>query len=175
MKKTLFILIALLVCSTSGISQTKKIKIKGDKSVHFVYEKDSSSLAHKENVKLVRAFYSFYKVIKEDNYQAYVDLMSPLTIKEIFDEKRQRKFKKFKAYTVNLFGKIKIRSIRAYPHKTFEENPVYVCVVQLPEGQSIGHRVGFDPLKRSRFEGVKNCVGLHMVSTDLGYKIVIPW
>lgn len=167
--------LVLLVTPFLGWSQIKKIKLKGDKSVHYYYEKDSSSLEHKENCKVVYGLNAFYKSVSQDNYNAYLDALSPTTLKRIPLPKLERKFLKFKGYGVSLIGKIQIRSIRPFPHDTPEKNPVYVCIVKLPPGQEVVKRVGFDPLKKAAFEGVSNHVALHLVSTDLGYKVVILW
>lgn len=160
---------------SSGWSQIKKIKLKGEKSVSYYYVKDSSSLEHKENCKVLYGFNAFYKAISQDNYQAYLDALSPTTLKRIALPKLERKFLKFKGYAVSLIGKIQIRSIHPFPNDTPENNPVYVCTVKLPPGQEIVKRVGFDPLKKATFEGASNHVALHLVSTDLGYKVVVLW
>ena len=174
MKNLVFVL-SLLFVITAACAPTKKIKIKGEKSVKFFYEPDSSAFEHEENIKILTAFHAFFKAVKEDNYQGYLDALSPVTHKRIPAPKLERKFIKFKGYAVNLIGKINVRSIRAFERDTPETNPVYVCTVALPEGQKIEKRVGFDPLKRKKFEGVENHVGLHMALTEKGYKAVILW
>lgn len=173
--KNIFFVLILLFTITAASAPVKKIKIKGEKSVKFYYEPDSSAFEHDENVKILTAFYSFFKAIKEDNYKAYLNALSPVTHERIHPTKLERKFIKFKGYAVDLIGKISVRSIRVFERNTPEKNPVYVCTVKLPEGQKIEKRAGFDPLKRKKFEGVANHVGLHIALTEKGYKAVILW
>jgi len=171
------LLILLLALFASGItfSQLKKVKIKGDKSVRYYYHPDSTCLDKKETILLVRDFHQFFKVVASDNYEGYLQTLSPVTLKEIRPDKLERKFKKFKGYAVKLLGKISVRSIKRASVKCDEVNPFYKCVMKLPEGQSINRRVGFDPLKRDTFDLVEQHIALYLTATKSGYKVVIPW
>lgn len=132
-------------------------------------------MEHKETKKMVRSVFNFYQAVKDSNYQGYLDCLSPTTLVEIRPEKLERKYKKFQRYAVNFKGKLAIRSVLKYNKDCFEETPVYVCIIKLPEGDKILKRVGFDPLKKATFNRVENHIGLHLVLTESDYKVVIPW
>ncbi len=172
---TKFFFLGLILFSTTLFSQTKKVKIKGDKSVSFFYEKDSCALTAKENKKIIHSVYQFYNAFQTKDYQNYLDCLSPNTLTEIRSEKLERKYKKFQRYNIRFKGKLNVRSIHLYQKECFENAPVYICIIQLPKGDTIQKRVGFDPLIREVLPEVENHVGLHLVLTPAGYKVVIPW
>lgn len=176
MKAITFSLFISILFTCTGFAQTKKVKIKGDRSVSFYYEKDSTCLDRKETIELVRTFYSFYKVIANDDYEGYLDHLSPVSKSRIKPEKLKRKYGKFRGYAVKLIGKIKIRFIMHFDKMNFKENsPLYICAVRLPDGQKIEKRVGFDPIKKMKIDEPMYYIGSFLVKTEDGYKIVIPW
>lgn len=170
----------LLICfflfvSWGGALAQKKITIKESKSVIFFLEKDSTVLSIKESKLLLNTFYCFYDAVAQGEFEKYRSNLSPETLDHIIKEKIKRKFGKFQSYNVHLKGQLNVRSIKLHDDKTFEKSPVYVCIIQLPEGVFITQRVGFDPLKRAQFKNKKNYVALHFVKTASGYRVVIPW
>jgi hypothetical protein len=170
----LFIIFFLFPIITIG--QSKKIKIKQDKTVSFYYSpSESFILKHKENKRILHAFYTFYQAVKTNNYAEYIAILSPNTLSEIREDKLKRKFEKFRKYNVNLIGKIEVQSIVLYEGKTTEPNSIYICTIQLPEGQTIERRVGFDPLKKSNNPNASTMVALHLTKVDNVFKIVILW
>lgn len=171
--KLIILLITLITFASSSFSQNQKVKIKGDKSVSYYYSSDSSCVDKINSKAIVISFHSLYKSVETDNYNAFLDCLSPMTKKLIPAEKLQKKFTKFKNYSVKLFGKIQVISIQPFTGHNNEEKPVYICTIKLPEGQTIGHRVGFDALKTKKDPEASHWFGLHLVETDLGYKSVI--
>lgn len=174
-----FIFCLLVVVSgltTAVYGQTKKVKIKDEKHTVFTYVADSSCLTHKENKELLKSFHAFFQAVENDNYDGYTACLSATTLEKIPKEKLERKFEKFKGYGVHLSDEIHVRYISTYEGKSSEKNPIYICVVELPEDQSIEKRVGFDPLKKQKFENAGNHVGLHFTQAEDGsYKVVILW
>ncbi len=172
----LSLLFVSLSFSHTVYGQTKKVKIKDEKHTTFTYESDSSCLKHGENKELLKSFYAFFHAVETDNYVNYKSYLSAATLEEIPELKLQRKFEKFKGYNVRLSEDVRVRSVSLFDGKTTEKNPVYICVVELPDDQSIEQRVGFDPLKREKFEDVNGHVGLHFTKSDDGsYRVVILW
>jgi hypothetical protein len=175
MQRLVLVFFGLFIFLSVGFSQKKKIKIKSDKSVRFIYQKDSSCFDKAENSRIMNDFYSFFKALQEEDYGTYAECLS-LKSKESIDSVRlRRKFKKLVAYKVGLKGRMQIHSIKPFKEKraTKDSRPIYKCILALPRGQSIKKRVGFDPLKRAKMENVESYIGLLLEQTDSGYKVAI--
>jgi len=173
MHKSFFLFIAFVVFSGFGFSQLEKVKIKKDKTARYYYDADSACLARPDNIKIITTFHNFFKAVKADNFDAFLACLSPATIATIPPEKLQRKFVKFKGYAVNLEGKISVKSIVNFSGESAEPGPIYICTMCLPEGQVIGHRVGFDALKRNRDPEASKWIGLHLTRVQEEFKVVI--
>lgn len=173
MKNIFSLLILTSLFSINSFGKTKKVKISGT-NVKFTYVTDSSSFSHKETKQITASFYHFYEAVHSKDYEKYLSFLSPKTKEIVVPDKLERKFNKLTRYGVHLIGSIAIRHIRLYPKKTKEENPVIMMVVKLPEGQMVENRCGFEPIRREKFENVKNHLSILITQTDKGYKIVIP-
>ncbi len=171
--KSIFVVMALIGFSGFSFSQLEKVKIKKDKTARYYYEADSTCLSRDQTISVITSFHLFYKAVKEDKYETFVACLSPATISSIPPEKLQRKFGKFKAYGVDLIGKIRVRSIVKYVRESVEPNEIFICTMELPEGQVIGHRVGFDALKPNREPEASKWIGLHLTFDQGDCKVVI--
>jgi len=175
MYKIIFLLLSIVVFNKNGFNQIQKIKIKTNKTVHYYYEKDSSCIETDNVMKMATLLQDFFVSIETNDYETYLSQLSKTTLEKIDSTKLINKYRKFRIYNIALSGRIKIKSITKYNKRTFEQSQIYICVFKLPKGQTIEKRVGFDPLKRMNFEDVSSYAGLHFVSEDNGYKVVIPW
>ena len=173
MMKSIFVVITLIGFSGFSFAQLEKVKIKKDKTARYYYEADSTCLPRDQTIKIITSFHHFYKAVKEDKFDAFLASLSPATISSIPLEKLERKFGKFKAYAVDLIGKVRVRSIVKFVGYSIEPNEVYVCTLELPEGQVIGHRVGFDALKPNRDPEASKWIGLHLTRVEEEFKVVI--
>jgi len=175
MNKAFIFVFLFLISLSSGFAQTKTVRIKKDRTVRFYYDKDSSCIvSHKDNKKLIRTFAGFFKAVYEDDFQTYLSLLSPATIEKIDESRLQRKFERFKSYSAHLFGKIQVEWIKKIKEKLIETEQIYMCILKLPEGQSVKKRVGFDPAKRHKAADT-SYIGLMIVHIGEKFYVVIPW
>lgn len=155
--------------------QTFKVKVKLDQKIVYKCIRDSSDLNKLEVQLAMTTFQSFYDAVEKDDYEKYLSLLSPQTIKKIRADKLKRKFGKFKAFSVSLNGKISIKHIKEYGYKSFEPSTVYSVITELPNGQEIDKRPGFDPIKTEKIQDANNLVGLFLTKVNDEYKVVILW
>lgn len=174
-------LLFFLLLPIIGISQhvkLTKVKLKNDKSAVYYYNPDSTCIADKKEVsKLIYGFHQFFKMVREDNFEGYLNCLTSKTLERIPPEKLERKFKKFKGYNANLIGKIIVQSIQPGSQQIQNEEiiPIFLCIVYLPEGQEIAHRVGFDPIKGNKSEEAKNLLAVFIGKENDQYKMAILW
>lgn len=174
-------LLFFLLLPVFGISQhvkLTKVKLKNDKSAVYYYNPDNTCINDKKEVsKLIYGFHQFFKMVREDNYEGYLNCLTSKTLERIIPEKLERKYKKFRGYNANLIGRILVKSIQPSPTEIQNEEiiPLYACTVFLPEGQEIIKRVGFDPIKPNRSEEAKNLLAIFIGKENDQYKMAILW
>jgi hypothetical protein len=176
MMKRVLISLFVLNCFV-GYSQTKKVKIKSERGVKYVYQEDSVCVERNDVIEMTRVFHDFYLAVKRDSYDGYLANLSPVTHERIPAEKLKRKYAKYRGYKLDFSGKVNLRFVKPFPRDTPEESQVYIMAIQLSHDKTIEKRVGFDPLKRyfNNFDGVDGYLGITMVKAAEGYKVTILW
>ena len=73
-------------------------------------------------------------------------------------------------------GKIQVIAV-SYKNnpQSFETVPSVVLIIELPEGQKIEKRVGFDPIKVKKMKDADHLVALYLIKEEEGFKVTIPW
>jgi len=174
--KYISLLILFIGFAATSFGQTKKVKIKSEKDVKYIYHADSVCFERKEVIDIARTFHLFYQAVRDDNYEAFKKTLSPNTLRIIPEDKLQRKFGKYKMYQLLFTGNVELRYIKPIPtDRTPEPSKVYIMAIKLSENRAIKGRVGFDPLKRLKFEGSEHYLGMTMVKIDAGFRMSILW
>ncbi len=174
--KKLGLLLLLVGLASTSFSQIKKVKIKAERGVKYLYHTDSVCFERKDVIAMTRVFHDFYIAVRDDNFEGFKDCLSPNTLKIIQGDKLERKFGKYKKYQLKFTGNVDLRYIKPIPvEKTPEPTKVYILAIKLSDNQVIKGRVGFDPLKRLKFDGDEHYLGMTMVKTDAGFRVSILW
>ncbi len=174
-KMNYLLILPLVLFLNFSYGQEKSIKFK-KYDVVFTYKKDSILLKKKELKKIIKTSLVFFDAIEKDDYNLFVSTLSDTTISVIPKEKLERKYKKYKAYQLNMTGELTIRSLQLFQNKDHRESGVlYSIVFSLPPNTTIARRVGFDPIKHATFKNHHNFVGIVLIKNHKEYDVVIPW